>query len=227
MVWPVKHEEVGVMAPERWRLLLATAAREFAAVGYEQASLNRIIRACGMSKSSFYHYVRSKQELFETVVEHIARSLARELVIPAPEEFADADFWSTADQMFQRLLALARREPLFTDLGRMCYLPGAPAGEDSAVGATLTAIEDWIERTLAAGRSVGAIRDDLPAALQRQITIAVLRAFDEWMVRHQAELDEVAVDRLARAQFDAVNRLLAPNSHSRPRAGNQAQEGQA
>jgi hypothetical protein len=30
----------------------------------------------------------------------------------------------------------------------------------------MAAIEAWLERTLAAGRACGAVRDDLPAALQ-------------------------------------------------------------
>ena len=64
----MEDRRVGVMAPDRWDRLLRAAADEFAQAGYEQASLNRIIRACGMSKSSFYHYVDSKEQLFERVL---------------------------------------------------------------------------------------------------------------------------------------------------------------
>lgn len=59
----------GMMTPQRYRKLLAAAAGEFAAHGFEQASLNTVIRACGMSKSSFYHYFDSKKALFDRVVE--------------------------------------------------------------------------------------------------------------------------------------------------------------
>ena len=58
--------------PERHRLLFETAAREFAAHGFENASLNAIIRACGLSKSSFYHFFASKEALFDRVVVTIA-----------------------------------------------------------------------------------------------------------------------------------------------------------
>ena len=61
--------------------------------GYEGASLNRIIRACGMSKSSFYHYFENKQELFEVVVARLGESLVAELPVPAPAEFAGGEFW--------------------------------------------------------------------------------------------------------------------------------------
>ena len=56
------------MAPGRRRLLLETAAREFARAGYERASLNRIIHGCGMSKGSFHYYLASKEALFDAVV---------------------------------------------------------------------------------------------------------------------------------------------------------------
>jgi hypothetical protein len=49
----LQDRQVGVMAPDRWDRLLRAAAQEFAQAGYEHASLNRVIRACGMSKSSF------------------------------------------------------------------------------------------------------------------------------------------------------------------------------
>ncbi|WP_307849736.1 TetR/AcrR family transcriptional regulator [Qaidamihabitans albus] len=201
----------GVLPPWRRQRLLETAAREFAAAGYRQASLNRIIRACGMSKSSFYYYIPSKQQLFELVVDHLAGEFVRELRIPAPEDFA-AEFWTSASRLLERLMALAEREPLFTDLGRMFYLPGAPAGSDTAVGTALAAAEGWLDRTLAAGRAAGAVRDDLPVELQRHVTFAVLRAFDEWTLRHYHEFAPEQAQRLVVAQLDTLRRMLAPGT---------------
>ncbi|WP_286300434.1 TetR/AcrR family transcriptional regulator [Microbacterium suwonense] len=53
------------------RALIEATVAEFAAAGYEGASLNRIIRAAGISKSSFYHAVGSKAELLDAVVESL------------------------------------------------------------------------------------------------------------------------------------------------------------
>ncbi|WP_116046035.1 TetR/AcrR family transcriptional regulator [Amycolatopsis palatopharyngis] len=199
------------MAADRWQSLMEAAAREFASHGYERASLNRIIRACGMSKSSFYHYVRSKEELFDRLIDDITAALAREIEVPQPHEFTVGDFWARAEELLDRLLDLAGREPSFGDLGRMFYLPGAPAGEHSALGRLLAAIETWLEQTLAVGRACGSVRDDLPAPLQAQMTMAIVRVFDEWGVRHREELDADEEQQLARAQLDALKRLLAPD----------------
>lgn len=198
------------MSPGRRLLLLRTAAREFAVAGYEQASLNRIIRACGMSKSSFYHYVRSKQELFDLVVTELGAALVRDLEIPAPTEFASGEFWAMVDGLLDQLTRLARRERYSTDLGRMFHLPGAPGGERSALAQAQAAIEAWLHEVLAAGRECGAVRDDLPISLQGRITVELLRTLDDWMLRHQDELGPQESRRLAHVQLDTLRRLLTP-----------------
>ena len=197
------------MAPGRRRLLLETAAREFARAGYERASLNRIIRSCGMSKSSFYYYLGSKKALFDAVVTEGGAALVAALEVPDPASFADGDFWGRARRLLDRVVALGQREPWFTDLGRVFYLDDAPSGPGTALGRALAAVDAWLEGVLAAGRASRAVRDDLPTSLQRQLTFAVLRAMDDWSLRHLEDLDPAQRRRLAEAQFDAIRRLLA------------------
>lgn len=201
---------VGEMEPARRRLLLATAAREFAGAGYERASLNRIIRACQMSKSSFYHYFDSKQALFDTVVREAASALAAELNVPAPDELAGPDFWDRIAGLFDRLLALTGRPGWPVDLWQIFYLPDAPATPGSALADVVTRMTRWLDETLSVGRACGAVRDDLPASLQGALAVAVLRAMDEWSLDHLAELDATSRDDLAAAQLGVIRRLLAP-----------------
>lgn len=52
-------------AEKRERLLLA-AEEEFARVPYAEASINRMIRAAGIPRGSFYMYFRDKEELSTT-----------------------------------------------------------------------------------------------------------------------------------------------------------------
>ena len=207
-VTAMPNRQVGVMAPERRRRLLETPAREFARAGYERASLNRILRSCGMSKSSFYYYLGSKEALFDAVVTEGGAALVAALEVPDPGEFA-ADFWGRVERLLDRLVALSQREPWFTDLGRLFYLEDAPRGEGTALGRALAAVDAWLERALIAGRAGHAVRDDLPTSLQRQLTFAVLRAMDDWSLRHLQDLDPSQRRRLAGAEFDTIRRLLA------------------
>ncbi|HEU5129840.1 MAG TPA: TetR/AcrR family transcriptional regulator [Glycomyces sp.] len=202
--------ESGVLPPERRRALLETAAAEFAEAGYERASLNRIIRAQGMSKSSFYHYFDSKEALFGAVIADIGGALAATLALPSPAELAAGGFWDGVADLTRRLAAAAESRPGFTALARLFYLPDAPASLDAA----RARIDDWIDRALEAGRAAGAVSGALPVSLQRALVRAVLWAMDEWSVNHMDGLAEAERHRLAGAQTEALRRLLAPGGET-------------
>lgn len=199
------------MAPDRRRRLMEVAAQEFATAGYEQASLNRILGACGLSKSSFYYYVRSKQELFDLVVEEVGGALVEAVAVPPAYELAAGGFWEGLAELLPRLAGLAEREPAFADLGRLFYLPGVPSEVNGALPRAQAAIEAWLSAALAAGRASGAVRRDLPIALQAQLTLAMLRTLDEWSLSHAEDLHGPDGDRLLQAQFAGLRRLLGPD----------------
>lgn len=58
------------------RELLATATRLFAERGYERTTLQDVADAMGVSRSSLYHYVTSKEDLLAMLVEGWSRELA-------------------------------------------------------------------------------------------------------------------------------------------------------
>lgn len=200
------------MAPERYRQLLATAAREFAARGFEQASLNAVIRACGMSKSSFYHYFGSKEALFDRVVEEASAALAADLHAPDPETLVGPDFWDRIEAFVANALAASAKQDWYADLGRILYLPGLSDERSAVLQRVLSGVADWIGSVLAVGRTCGAVRDDLPASLQAELVFAVLQAMDRWSLRHMREFDGKALAGLAQAQFAALRRLLSPDT---------------
>ena len=190
---------------ERRRALAAATVAEFARVGYEDASLNRIIREAGMSKSSFYHFVGSKAELFDTVVRMLIADVTAHWSAPAPASFSE-DFWGRVDAVLDEF-ARQSQVPALQHLGRIFYLPGQPAGS-SARDELLAAVRTWVEEVLRVGRSTGAARDDLPLDLQADVVFAVLRAVDEWALSDggvTAERAEVA----ASAPGVLLRRLLA------------------
>lgn len=199
------------MTTDRRRVLLETAASEFARAGYEAASLNRILRSCGLSKSSFYHYASSKAQLFAWVVEDLGRELARAAEVPSPESLGGPAFWDEIERLVLRLAALAERDRRFADVGRMFYLPGAPHADGAGLARAEVAVQAWLAAALEAGRRSGSVRVDLPASLQDELTLAVLRAFDEWSLQ-QSGSGAVGWADVARAQVATLRRMLAPDS---------------
>lgn len=194
------------MPGERRELLVRVAGAEFAAEGYDGASLNRIVHACGLSKSSFYHVISSKAELFDMVVAELSRAMLAAVSIPAPRDFAGADFWEKCRSLFGSLLAASAGDAAFMTLGRMFYLSGAPAG--GAVSPAMEGIRIWLDGVLASGRESGAIRSDLPAELQGRLLFAVLRTFDEWGVARGGDMGPAEMAAIAQAQLAAIERLL-------------------
>lgn len=183
------------------------AAREFASAGYERASLNRIIRACGMSKSSFYHLFASKRDLFELTVRDLSAALLDTTRIPAPAEFS-AEFWPKVERLFDQLTSAALGDESFTALGRMFYLSGVPGDEHNAVSESLAAAETWLREVLETGRRTGAVRDDLPVALQSRLVFAILRTLDEWTLTHSDHFAPEELTRLVRAELGTIRRVL-------------------
>lgn len=204
------RDKTGVMEPQRRQELLETAAREFARAGFRQASLNEIIRACKMSKSSFYHYFASKEALFDTVVDEATTALAGELAAPDPASLAGPDFWQRVDGLVARLLALSAKQPWYLDLGKLFHLADAPFAGSPALQRCMAAAATWLDAALAAGRASGAVRDDMPPALQGELAFAVLQAMDRWSLANADALDHDGRRRLATQQIDALRRLLAP-----------------
>ena len=54
---------------ETRKLILDAAYQLFAEKGYAQATIDDIIRACGVSKGALYHHFASKEELFKALLE--------------------------------------------------------------------------------------------------------------------------------------------------------------
>lgn len=203
--------DVASMAPDRRRRLLRLAAREFATAGYERASLNRVLAAGGMSKSSFYHYLGGKEALFDLVVSEATAAMADALTIPTMTELRDGDFWTAIARLLDQLLTLDETD-WFEDFGRMVHLADAPPA--SSLARFVADIHSWLEQALAAGRAQGAVRTDLPASLQTQLVVAVLLTMDRWSLTQHPPTDPATRHQLAAVQLDTLRRLLDPAVHS-------------
>ncbi|WP_099025770.1 TetR/AcrR family transcriptional regulator [Mycolicibacterium palauense] len=200
----------GELSAERRRRLLEVAAREFAARGYEQASLNAIIREASMRKSSFYHFVGSKAALFDAVVREAMTELAHLLDIPAAEDLAGPHFWARVTRLVTDVLAVAARGDWLADVGRLFYLPDAPVEHSPVMSEVLRSIGSWVRQALTGGRACGAVRDDMPMSSQIALVSSIVRCLDEWSLQHLHEYRDVERDEVTRMQIDALRRLLGP-----------------
>lgn len=198
------------MADEKRERLLTVAAQEFAAYGFEGASLNRILEAAQIGKSSAYYYFEDKADLFCTVVAYAVERLE---LAPAGDMLA-----SLTAETFWQAMAEARDQPLLHAQQQPWLLGAARAVErltqDSLRHASLAQLAHYLITELTTliqrGQDLGLIRTDLP----QDLLVAWFRAFDgatdDWLAAHLDELDQEAIHRISRDTTWAIQQVLAP-----------------
>ncbi|RPJ84353.1 MAG: TetR family transcriptional regulator, partial [Acidobacteria bacterium] len=193
------------------------AAREFAQVGYEAASINRVLESVGLSKGAFYYYFDDKADLAATVMQWAYRDLfAVYDRITIPED--GAKFWDAIYEFARESLSLLQRAPysneLFSRLSQAFV-------NDKELADRLTELTAKPVRTFAGvlerGQQLGAVRSDLPVAT----LMAVFQGVKEALVRAGLPGGQAPtaadLERLVHLQIDLFRRVAAPAAPEDPR----------
>ncbi|MCB9663599.1 MAG: TetR/AcrR family transcriptional regulator [Alphaproteobacteria bacterium] len=171
--------------PERRREVLEAAAREFAAHGYHEASLNRVQAELGLSKGGFYYWFDDKEDLFlATLVDRAAPFDA--LVAGFLTEVADAAaFWARVEELVRTGMAVVGEDPVALGLFQAAMAlspqssPRLAAWWAEGLQATRAVLE--------AGQAAGAVRTDLDLDLLASVVFSMGEALDRWLVGRGAE----------------------------------------
>lgn len=197
--------------PDKRRRILAVAAEEFAARGFDDASLNRIIDLAGISKGAAYYYFDDKADLFATVIREGMEAFRPPAGAAFDVEALDATtFWPAVLAAYRGLLDCIREQPWLTALGKMFYGPPPSPAVAALIAGQLDLARAWLARIVERGRAVGAIRTDLPGELLLTMLAAAGEAADRWFVANRERLDPEDADHLALALFSALRRLAEP-----------------
>lgn len=195
------------LAEDKRRALLDAAGAEFAAHGYEAASLNGILAATEISKGAFYYYFEDKADLFATVVEEIDEAQERVASL-APSELTRENFWPRLKQRMAMSLDELAVKPWLVDLGRAFHAIPERLRE-GRLAELSERVESHLVRYLERGQEVGVVRSDLPSGLLYKLVISLDRVFAEWLPGHLATLDEAGRRDLERTLVELVMRMLA------------------
>lgn len=201
--------------PDRRESLLEAAGDEFAARGYEAASLNRIIEVAGISKGALYYYFDDKADLFSTVLRHACRLVEG----AAPLELAGlgrAGFWRGVTRQMLERAALARQRPWIAGIARVMHEPPSDEAVRRVIAEEFAAFQREFRTILDRGRALGLVREDLPDDLLFAMLSGTLTAADRWMVAHWDDLPYEELEEFSAKIFDGVARMLAP-VHEKPR----------
>ena len=197
------------LPPAQQHAILRAALDEFAAHGFHDASLNRIIDAAGISKGSMYYYFDGKEDLFAHVTRvEFERLLTAVGPVDIPAEPGPVAFWSAVESYYlDTAIELAVRPQL------AALVRGWLAASDNA--ALQRAREDleqeilpWIDRVLTAGQASGAVRTDLPSGLLIAVALGMGQAMDTWLMSQRPDHD--ALPPLISTLVGILRRALQP-----------------
>ena len=196
--------------PERQQQAIVQAALdEFAAHGFHDASLNRVIEAAGISKGSLYYYFDGKEDLFAYVAQAGLGGLIAE-VGPLPDLGAgDADtFWSVVESYYLKLARALLASPQLAALLRGWSAASKNPEFQRVTGELEQASVPWIVRALEVGHRVRAVRDDVPDSLLMAAVLGMGEAMDLWLMSQP--LDDDALPGVIAGIIGMLRRAVAP-----------------
>lgn len=204
------------MPSEKRERLLTIAAQEFAAHGFEAASLNHILEGAQIGKSSAYYYFEDKADLFGTVVNYC---LDRLQLAPAREGLTSLTaetFWPAIADLHDKPLLHAQQQPWLFGAVRAAERLTPESLQREPLAQLARSLTQYMMigmgTTIKRGQELGLIRTDLPDALLMAWFRAIDGASDDWLLAHLDQLDQEAITHIARQTIATIRQALAPPS---------------
>ena len=205
----VEHPSMRLSEDKR-RMLFQVSSAEFAANGFKQASLNRIISEVGMSKSSFYHYFENKTDLFQQTLQHVMAPLFAVDQIIDMDALTAETLWPVIMQFAGEMMQIVNQSPDMVTAGRMFYRVMENPEERELTKGTIGEFTNWILRLIQRGQALGVFRSDLPESLLIDMIMALGMSMDRWMLSHWEDLSDTEKEEIGARGFDLFQRLLEP-----------------
>ncbi len=145
------------------RQFLEAALREFAARGYQKASLNTLVRELGIAKGSIYRYFANKEALFRHLFEDFVvqvKKAVKEAVRPAEQ-----DFFDQVRAVFLAGIRFIDQNPLYYRLYLQVLFDEDIPGREELLARIRLFSADYFMPLCRACQKKGEIRSDLPAAI--------------------------------------------------------------
>ncbi len=148
------------LAHEKRLMIENVAIDEFAEYGYDKASVNRIIRECGIAKGSFYQYFEDKLDLFKHLMQRMAEEKLKYLsgVMKNPNE---VDFFTLIRELYLSGLRFANANPKLVTIGNRILKDKDKPIYKKIMGENITNAYGVFEGLLKQAIEKGEIREDI------------------------------------------------------------------
>jgi AcrR family transcriptional regulator len=156
-------------APSRDRLL-AAAAREFAARGYDGASVDRIARAARLNKAMIYYHFKSKAGIYGAIVQDVFKRVREAAEVVAASSCGPED---KIRQFVGTIAQVASERPHFPPLWLREFSGGA-RHLDLATLRVAAGVVTILEGIIAEGQRAGRFRPVNPLLVHMGIIAPIL-----------------------------------------------------
>ncbi|MDH4318336.1 MAG: TetR/AcrR family transcriptional regulator [Desulfobulbaceae bacterium] len=161
---------------EKRERILAAAVEEFAANGYQKASLNSVVKRSGISKGSLYQYFENKEGLFFHIFECF-KDLVKASANAALAQVAKADFFAQLEAIVWAGIRFIDTHPDYFQIYlRVVFEQDVPRREELVSRVRLFPLE-YMGPLCEAGQRAGVIRADVEPAMAVFIVDAALERF--------------------------------------------------
>jgi AcrR family transcriptional regulator len=194
---------------EKRARILETAGKEFAAHGYEEASLNHILQEAGISKGAAYYYFDDKADLFTTVLAHYWKHVLEHVRFDV-ETLDEKTFWPKLSAAYRESMAHMREQPWMLALMRTAMKRTGGRDAEGPLGPLTKEILDWTAALLTRGQVIGVVRGDLPMDLLFSLVMAFDEAADRWFMATWDRIPVEDLGRIVETLLSIAKRLLEP-----------------
>lgn len=200
------------LAAERKQAILRAAEHEFAEKGFEGASLNRMIAEAGISKGSFYYYFEDKADLFVTVLR---------VKLPSAAWISEAGLFdaSEPEAFWRSLKALELRKygylGAYPSVARLAEALASLAASYSENASLETYVQERVGEIRAIfehGRTLGAVRSDLPMPLLLNLWTGIARSLSEWIFQDWEVLSQIEREQRGDVALETLRRVVGVSS---------------
>lgn len=195
------------LAEKKRERILEAAAKEFAANGYDGASLNRILEAAEISKGAAYYYFDDKADLYATTVLHYSQELMSAVDL---SRFSSNNFWNELAAVYRHQFSSYMERPWVFGVVRATGSLTVDEVTEGPLAEVWQQAQFLLVQLLRRGRELGVIRTDLEEELLLSLIIAVDMAYDRWLFAHWSDLSQADLVQASVNISDTLRRLLSP-----------------
>jgi AcrR family transcriptional regulator len=171
--------------------ILEVSKQEFAALGYDDASYNKIISRIGISKGSMYYYFENKEDLFITCfLDAFANATVGFDYASFSFEDDEQAYWDSIKMISSKQWNDVLQHPLLMSLMRQLVSLGTDHPIFRKLNSLCEGLSEYgdLMSILEHGVQIGAIRDDVPL----NVLIRMNTEYEVWLMQ---ELQEERLDR--------------------------------